>query len=304
MTAEELSTYKALSPSRQALRRLLRHRVVWFCLATIFLLVLMALFAPLIAPYRYDFEDTTRYFSVPSKPDGHHLLGTDNLGRDILSRLIYGSRVSLGVGIVTVLLEVLIGLPLGLIAGYYGGRIDSILMRLTDVMFAFPDLLLAILLMAILNSGTQPVSPTLNVLTLFFALGIVSWPPLARLVRGQAAALRHREFVEAARAIGVPNWQIVWRHILPNLLDPVLVQTTQDVAGVIIAEATLSFLGLGVQPPYPSWGRMIFDALPYKETFPLMLIAPCILLAVAVMAFNFLGDALRDALDPRQRGIK
>ncbi|CCW35099.1 ABC-type dipeptide/oligopeptide/nickel transport system, permease component [Chthonomonas calidirosea] len=304
MTAEELPTYKAISPGRQALRRLLRHRVVWFCLATIFVLVLMALFAPLIAPYRYDFEDTARYVSVPSKPDSHHWLGTDNLGRDVLSRLIYGSRVSLGVSIVTVLIEVLIGLPLGLIAGYYGGRVDLMLMRLTDVMFAFPDLLLAILLMAILNSGTQPVSPALNVLTLFLALGIVSWPPLARLVRGQAAALRHREFVEAARAIGVPHRQIVWRHILPNLLDAILIQTTQDVAGVIIAEATLSFLGLGVQPPYPSWGRMIFDALSYKETFPLMLIAPCFLLAITVMAFNFLGDALRDALDPRQRGMK
>lgn len=292
---------RAQGPAQEALRRLRRNPVAWVCAGTILVLVGIALFAPWIAPYRYDFQDTARYAMVPSPPDAHHLLGTDNLGRDILSRLIYGSRVSLGVGVVTVVLEVLLGLPLGLLAGYYGGKLDALLMRITDVMFAFPDLLLAILLMAILNSGTQPVSAAVSVLTLFLALGVVSWPPLARLVRGQALALRKREYVEAARAMGVPNRTILWRHILPNLLDSVLVQTTQDIAGVIIAEATLSFLGLGVQPPYPSWGRMIFDALSYKETFPLMLLAPCLFLAVAVMAFNFFGDALRDALDPRQR---
>lgn len=291
----------SLSPGKDALRRLRRNPMAVLSGLYILLVVFMALFAPLVTPYAFDYEDTHRYASLPAPPDRHHLLGADSLGQDVVSRLIYGARVSLGVSLVTVLIEVLIGVPLGLAAGYFAGRVDLTLMRFTDVMFAFPDLLLAILLRAIVASGRQALPPTLNLLTLFFALGVVGWPPIARLVRGQALALRGKEFIEAARANGARDGAILWKHLLPNLLSPIIVQVTQDIAGVMLAESTLSFLGLGVQPPFPSWGRMIDEALPYKETQPLLLIVPSLALAITVMAFNFFGDALRDALDPRQR---
>jgi len=290
-----------VSPGADAWRRLRRNPVAVACMLYIGLLLLAALFANFLAPYRYDFQDLQRYTSLPAPPDRHHLLGTDDLGQDVLSRLLYGARVSLGVTVVVVGIEVLIGVPLGLAAGYFSGRIDLFLMRITDVMFAFPDILLAILLTAIIRAGSQALPPIYSLLTLFAALGVVGWPGIARLVRGQALSLREKEFMEAARAMGVRNSTIIRRHLLPNLLSPIIVQVTQDVAGVILAEATLSFLGLGVQPPFPSWGRMIQDALPYKEAYPLLLLLPSLVLALTVMAFNFFGDALRDALDPRLR---
>ncbi len=273
--------------------------------AYIVLLLLVALFAPVIAPYHYDFEDTTRYSVTPSPPDKNHWLGTDEVGEDVLSRLMYGARVSLGVALVAVTIEICIGLPFGLAAGFYGRFTDTVLMRFTDGMFAFPDILLAILLRAaIAPPSGQPLPPTLNIATLFLALGVVQWPSLARLVRGQAMSLRDREFVDAARVSGMRNGAIIRRHILPNLAGPVVVQITQDLAGVILAEATLSFLGLGVLPPYPSWGYMIYDALPQMQAHPILLLAPGILLALTVMAFNFLGDGLSDYMDPKrnQRG--
>ncbi|HZP81269.1 MAG TPA: ABC transporter permease [Chthonomonadaceae bacterium] len=288
------------SPGREAWRRLRRNPVAVACGVYILLALFAALFASYLAPYAYDAMDT-RTGSLPSPPDARHLLGRDNLGQDVFSRLLYGARISLAVAVVVVVIEAVIGVTLGLVAGYYGGKIDLALMRVTDVMFAFPDLLLAILLRAILLSGNQATALSTNLLTLFFALGIVGWPGIARLVRGQALALRDKEFIEAARAIGVRDRHILTRHLLPNLLGPIIVQVTQDVAGVILAEATLSFLGIGVPPPFPSWGRMINDALPYMRVHPLLLLAPSLALALTVMAFNFLGDALRDALDPRLR---
>lgn len=290
-----------VSPGVEALRRLRRSPVAVACTVYIVLLVFVALFANVLAPYSFDARDTQRYTSLPAPPDAHHVLGTDDLGQDVLSRLLFGARISLGVSVVVVVIEVLIGVPLGLIAGYYSGRTDLLLMRITDVMFAFPDILLAILLTAIVRAGSQALPPVYSLLTLFFALGVVGWPGIARLVRGQALALREKEFIEAARAMGVTNRSILLKHLLPNLLSPIIVQVTQDVAGVILAEATLSFLGLGVQPPFPSWGRMIEDALPYKESAPLLILVPSLILALTVMAFNFFGDALRDALDPRLR---
>ncbi len=288
-------------PLAQNLRRLRQSKIALFCLGYLMLLCILAIFAPQIAPYHYDHEDTARYASTPSPPDAYHWLGTDTLGQDVLSRIIYGSRVSLGVSLVTICIEVLVGLPLGLAAGYYGGFTDTALMRITDAMFAFPDILLAILLRAVIAPPAgHPLPAFINLLTLFFALGMVGWPSLARLVRGQALSLRNREYVDAARALGVDSPTIIRRHILPNLLGPVLVQVTQDVAGVALAEATLSFLGLGVQPPYPSWGSMINQALPQIQVYPLLLIGPGLALAVTVMAFNFLGDALNDAFNPRQ----
>ena len=292
---------KSLSPGADAWSRLRRNPVAILSGLFILGLILVALCAPLLTHYAYDFLDTKNYASVPSPPDSRHVLGTDGLGEDILSRLLYGARVSLGVALIVVVVEVLVGVPLGLTAGYYGGRTDTALMRLTDVMFAFPDILLAIMLSAIVRSGSQALPPQSSFLVLFFALGVVGWPGLARLVRGQALALREKEYIEAARAVGVKDRHIIFRHLLPNLLSPIIVQVTQDIAGVILAEATLSFLGLGVQAPFPSWGRMIEDALVYKETHPLLLLAPGLMLALTVMAFNFFGDALRDAFDPRLR---
>lgn len=292
---------KSLSPGAEAWRRLRRNPVAILSGLFIVVLVLVAICAPLFTHYAYDYLDTRSYNSLPSPPDSRHVLGTDKLGEDVLSRLLYGARVSLGVSLIVVVVELVVGVTLGLVAGFYGGRTDVALMRVTDVMFAFPDILLAIMLAAIVRSGSQALPPWSSFLVLFFALGIVGWPGLARLVRGQALALREKEYIEAARSIGVKNRHIIFRHLLPNLLSPIIVQVTQDIAGVILAEATLSFLGLGVQPPYPSWGRMIEDALSYKETHPLLLLAPGLLLALTVMAFNFFGDALRDALDPRLR---
>ena len=274
-----------------------------FCAALYMtLLVLAAIFAPLISHWDYAFQDYRHYnFAVNTPPDARHLLGTDDSCRDVLSRLLYGARVSLCVAVMVVVIEVLIGVPLGLIAGYYGKWRDTLLMRLTDVVFSFPDILLAILLAAIVRSSGQVVSVALSLGTLFVALGAVGWPGVARLVRGQTLALREKEYIEAARAMGASDGVILWRHLFPNLLSPLIVQITQDVAGVILAEATLAFLGLGVAPPYPSWGRMINEAIPLKEAHPMLLLYPSLFLALTVMAFNFFGDALRDALDPRLR---
>src|SRR5579872_4637582 len=282
------------SPTADALRRLLRNPVAVLSGLVIVAMIFLALFAPLLAPHPYDAQD--RAHTLVNKMPGHPL-GTDNLGQDTLSRLIYGARVSLSVGVIVELIEVVIGVALGLLAAYKGGLWDTILMRVTDAMFAFPDLLFAILLVGII----RPTSPAASFLTVFVALALVGWPGMARLVRGQALALREREFVEAARAIGVSSWGIMTRHLLPNMLSPIIVALTVDIAGVILAEATLSFLGIGIQPPYPSWGRMISDARPYLRSQPMLLFFPSLALALTVVAFNFFGDALRDALDPRLR---
>lgn len=284
------------SPTAEAFRSLLRNPVAILSAGVILLLVFVAIFAPLLAPYTYDFQDRS-YSTLPAPADARHRLGTDNMGQDVLSRLIYGARVSLSVGIIVVSIEVLIGICLGLMAACKGGWWDVALMRVTDAMFAFPELLFAILLVGIL----RPTSSSASFLIVFIALALVGWPGMARLVRGQALALREREFVEAARAIGVSGWGIATRHMLPNMLTPIIVAATVDIAGVILAEATLSFLGIGIQPPYPSWGRMISDARPYLRSAPMLLFWPSLALGATVLAFNFLGDALRDALDPRLR---
>ncbi|MCC6729004.1 MAG: ABC transporter permease [Chthonomonadales bacterium] len=282
------------SPSAEAWRRLRRNPVAVASGTLIVLLVLLALLAPLVAPYAYDAEDRD---SALSGPTARHPLGTDNLGHDVLSRVLYGARVSLAVGLLVEAIEVLIGVSLGLLAAYKGGVWDTILMRVTDAMFAFPDLLFAILLVGIL----RPESAAASFLTVFVALALANWPSMARLVRGQALAVREKEFVEAARAIGVSDRGIVLRHILPSMLGPIIVAATVDIANVMLAEATLSFLGIGIQPPYPSWGRMINDALPYLRSAPALLFYPAAMLGLVVLSFNFLGDALRDAVDPRLR---
>jgi len=287
---------KASGPASDAIRRLRRNPMAVISAVIVLVLIFLAIFAPLIAPQTYDAQDRS-YASLPAAPDSKHRLGTDNLGQDILSRLIYGARVSLAVGLIVQLLEVTIGITLGLLAAYKRGIWDTLLMRLTDAMFAFPDLLFAILLVGII----RPTTVAGSFLTVFVALALVGWPGMARLVRGQALALREKEYVEAARATGVSGWGIVTRHLLPNMLSPIIVAVTVDIANVILAEATLSFLGIGIQPPFPSWGRMISDARPYMRSAPTLLIYPSLALGITVLAFNFLGDALRDALDPRLR---
>jgi ABC-type dipeptide/oligopeptide/nickel transport system permease subunit len=277
--------------------RLRKNPLAFGSLVVLGFIVAVALLAPLIAPY--DFAAQTLSDRL-QPPGGKHLFGTDELGRDTLSRLMYGARISLLVALGVEASVVTLGLLVGLVAGYFGGKIDAALMWLTNVLLAFPDVLLAILLLGTL--GAVGSSPLKSIGLVIVSLGITGWPPLARLVRGQALTLRKREFVEASRALGASHGRILLKHILPNLLSPLLVAVTVDIAGVILAEATLSFLGIGVQRPYPSWGRMINDALEYYRTEPRLLILPAACLSVTVLALNFLGDGLRDALDPRQRG--
>ncbi len=277
-------------------KRLMSNPLAAGSLIVLAFIVLCAILAPVLAPKGFAAQELSARLAPPSPA---HPFGTDDLGRDILSRLIYGARISLSVAVSVELFVVGIGLTVGLLAGYRGGWLDTLLMRVTDVMLAFPDVLLAILLLGTL--GTAASSPEWSIALVIVALGVTGWPPLARLVRGQVLSLRQREFVEAARAIGATDRWIIWKHILPNLLSPILVAITVDAAGVILAEASLSFLGIGVQRPYPSWGRMISDALDYYRSKPNLLIYPSVLLSVTVLALNFLGDGLRDALDPRSR---
>lgn len=264
------------------------HPLALLAASYLVLIALVALLAPFIAPYRYDAQDPNAILQPPS---AQHLLGTDELGRDVFSRLVYGARVSLTVVLQVAMLEVLIGVTLGLLAGYFRGKWDALIMRFTDMMFAFPDILLAILIVALLGPGLHNV---------FIALALTGWPSMARVVRSQVLALREREFIEAARAIGLSHFRILWRHILPNLLPTVIVAVTVDSAGIVLAESALSFLGLGAQPPLPSWGRMIDDARQLMRSEPMLLVYPAVLLSLTVMSLNFVGDALRDLWDPRR----
>ena len=277
-------------------QRLKRNPLAFGSLIALGLLALIALLAPILAPYPFDAQTLSDKLQPPS---AKHLLGTDELGRDTLSRLMYGARISLTVALGVEGFVVTLGLLVGLAAGYFGSKVDAALMWLTNVMLAFPDVLLAILLLGTLGASNS--SPAKSIGLVIVSLGVTGWPPLARLVRGQTLSLRKREFVEAARALGARDGRILSKHILPNLMSPLLVAITGDIAGVILAEATLSFLGIGVQRPYPSWGRMINDALEYYKSEPRLLILPATCLSLTVLCLNFLGDGLRDALDPRQK---
>jgi peptide/nickel transport system permease protein len=261
-------------------------------LALIGILALIALFAPLIAPA----DPLKQVLSTRLKPPSvAHWLGTDQLGRDVLSRMIYGARISLLIGTVVVGLAASLGTLVGVIAGYTGGWLDEGLMRLTDVFFAFPALILA---MAI--SGA--LGPSLT--NAMIAIAVVSWPVYARLVRSQVLSLREREFVEAARGLGASADRIVWRHILPNTLAPLLVQASFDMGGAILSAAGLSFIGFGAQPPTAEWGVMISDGRNYIVTQPWLSLFPGLAILLTVAAFNLIGDGLRDALDPRLRGTE
>ncbi|OGL48757.1 MAG: hypothetical protein A3C43_08715 [Candidatus Schekmanbacteria bacterium RIFCSPHIGHO2_02_FULL_38_11] len=248
-----------------------------------------AVFASYLAPcsiYTLDLESRL----VP--PDKNHIMGSDDLGRDIFSRIIYGARVSLKVGIITVFVSSIVGIFMGSIAGYFGGRVDEVIMRIIDILLAFPGILLAVAVVSILG-------PSLN--NVIIALCLVGWVTYARLVRGQILSAKENEYVLVAKALGAPAFRILGLHIIPNIMSPVLIQTTLGIAGAIVGEASLSFLGLGTQAPTPSWGSMLNDGRRYILTATHMTAFPGLAIMLVVMGFNFLGDGLRDALDPKEK---
>jgi len=277
------------APWRRALRRLLRRRGAMVGLAIVLFFVAIAVLAPLVAPYD---PLKTDWAAVRKAPSMRHLFGTDEIGRDVLARVIYGARASLLAGVVSVCISLALGVPIGLLSGYVGRWVDGLLMRITDAMLACPFLILAIALAAFLG-------PSLT--NAMIAIGISATPVFVRLTRAQVMAAKVEDYVEAARAVGNPHVRIVLRHILPNIVAPVMVQATLAIAAAIIAEASLSFLGLGQQPPAPSWGSMLNTAKNFLGQAPWMAVWPGVAIFVVVLSFNLLGDGLRDALDPRHR---
>ena len=252
----------------------------------ILLIILAAVFAPLVAPYDHLAQSLTDRLQTPSMA---HWLGTDELGRDVLSRIIFGARISLTIGLVPTLISMAIGTVLGLCAGVYGGKVDFVIMRLADVMLAFPSLLLAMVVMYTMGGG---------LINIFIALSLINWASTARVVRSQTLSLKEKEYVEAARSIGVSRWTIMFRHILPNCLPSLIVLFTLNIPSAILSEASLSFLGVGAQPPSASWGLMAVRGKKYLFSEPWLCIAPSVAIMIVVLAFNFLGDGLRDVLDP------
>ena len=268
----------------------LRHRLAVVGLVIIALMGLMAVLAPLLAPYSPYDQDL---YAVLSPPSAAHWLGTDNLGRDLLSRIIYGARVSLLVGVVSTVLSSAIGVLAGLVAGFKGGAIDAIIMRVTDAFLCFPPLIFILVMAAALGPGIY------NIIISFAVFG---WTGFARIMRGQVLLVRELSFIEASRSAGVPPLRLMWRHVLPNALTPIIVAASITVGTAILVEAGVSFLGVGVQPPTASWGGELRIGFTYLQTVPLFSIAPGLMISLAVVAFNFVGDGLRDALDPRLKG--
>jgi peptide/nickel transport system permease protein len=277
------------SPTRRALRRLYKRKGSVFGLVVVTAFILLALLAPLISPYD---AIATSWSLVRKPPSALHWFGTDELGRDILARVIYGARASLLAGLISVTIAMSIGVPLGLLAGYRGGFVDALISRITDAMLACPFLILAIALAAFLG-------PSLG--NAMIAIGVSATPVFIRLTRAQVMGVKVEDYVEAARSIGNPPWRIALVHILPNILPALLVQATLSIAAAIIAEAALSFLGLGQQPPAPSWGSMLNAAQRFLSNAPWMAIWPGLAIFLVVLSLNLVGDGLRDALDPRER---
>jgi peptide/nickel transport system permease protein len=273
----------------EAARRFLRHRLATIGLVVLTILVLMCVLAPWIAQFGPN-DINLRARNQP--PSLTHWLGTDGTGRDIFARILYGGQISLSVGVIAVAISAAIGVAIGCIAGYFGGKVDLVLMGVIDMVLTFPRLVLIIAFVAV-------VGP--SIFNTMLVIGLLSWPSIARLTRGEILALREQEFVLAARSLGTPDRVIIVEHILPNILSPILVAITLDVATVILLEASLSFLGLGAQPPTPSWGNMLRDArtLSILETQPWLWVPPGAMIAIAVLSVNAVGDGLRDALDPR-----
>ena len=277
------------SPARRALRRLLRRRGAMLGLAVVLFFMLLAVLAPFVAPHD---PVAASWSAIRKAPSAQYLFGTDEIGRDVLSRVIWGARASLMAGVISVCISMALGVPIGLLAAYVGGWTDGLISRFTDSMLAVPFLILAIALAAFLG-------PSLS--NAMIAIGVSATPIFIRLTRAQVLAVKVEDFVEAARAVGNPHWRIALRHILPNVLPPLIVQATLAIAAAIIAEASLSFLGLGQQPPAPSWGSMLNTAKNYVDNAPWMAIWPGLSIFLLVLSFNLLGDGLRDALDPKHK---
>jgi oligopeptide transport system permease protein len=287
---------KGTSLGRDAWRRLRRNKLAMFGGVVVIFIILASLIGPFIVKaatgYTYDFIPTDRALVRAMPPSLKHPFGTDPQGRDVLARVLVGGRISLMVGIVSTIVSLIIGVSYGAFAGYMGGRIDDLMMRFVDVLFAIPYMMLVIVLLALFNR---------SLLLLFAALGAVSWLTMARIVRGQVLSLKHQEFVEAARAIGVPTWKIIFRHLVPNTLGVVVVYATLTVPSVMLQEAFLSYLGLGVQAPLSSWGTLASEGAQNIAIFPWMIIFPGATMALTLFSLNFVGDGLRDALDPQMR---
>jgi oligopeptide transport system permease protein len=267
--------------------KLRKNRMALFGFAVLLILCVVSLLTPLIAPYSYEEQDL---MLGATQPSAAHWLGTDIFGRDMLTRIMYGGRVSLMVGFIATAVALVIGILWGSIAGFIGGRVDAVMMRIVDIMYALPFMIFIVLLMVVFGR---------NILLLFVAIGAVEWLTMARIVRSQVMALRKQEFIEAAYSMGLSRWTIIRRHIVPNTLGPVIVYTTLTIPSVMLLEAFLSFLGLGIQPPQSSWGLLINYGVETMEEYPWLLIFPGITLSLTLFALNFLGDGLRDALDPR-----
>ena len=282
------------TPTRRGTRtrvllRFLRNPLALLGAVLILVIVFAAVFAPWVAPHGPLEMDLLEPYLPPGSPS--HLLGTDNFGRDILSRIIYGSRISLLIGIVVVSIASVVGTALGLIAGFYGGWVDNLIMRLVEIFYAFPFLILVIAVIALFGP---------SIFNVMWVLGLVSWPLYARIVRGQVLTLREIEYVEAARAAGTGPWRIMFRHILPNSLTPILVMATFGIPEAILASAALGFLGLGVQPPTPEWGVMVSEGKDFIRRAPFLITWPGVAIMLVVLSFNFVGDGLRDVLDPKR----
>lgn len=268
-------------------RRLKRNKAAMLGLIMAAAFIIVAIFAPVFAPYP---PNEINLLSVLETPSSTHLLGTDYYGRDLLSRIIYGSRISISVGVIVQVISLTIGTLMGSLAGYYGGKVDMVIMRVVDIFMSFPSLLFTIAIMVALGPGLYNV---------FIALGVIWWTRTARIVRSEFMRHKEREYVEAARAIGHNDFKIMYKHILPNCLAPLIITFTMGIATAIMAEASLSFLGLGAQEPMPSWGSMVNNGLQYLRSAPWYSLFPGLAIAYTVLSFNLLGDGLRDALDPK-----
>ncbi len=302
---------RARGPGRMVVTRLFRNRFALVSLVFIAIMCLAAILAPWISPYSYQQMDHDNKLAPPGI---QHPMGTDFLGRDLLSRMIYGARVSLSVAFVSTLLSLVLGTAYGAFSGYVGGRPDNVMMRFVDMVYSFPDLLLIILINTSINrqaldgllsaAGIGFLNRWLNPdnLALLLALSLVSWVYVARLIRGEVLRLREETYIEAARALGVRHPQVVWRHILPNTWGPLIVTLTFRIPVVILAESTLSFIGLGIQPPKSSWGTLAADGWIAMQFYPHLILSPSLAIFITMLAFNFLGDGLRDALAPEMWG--
>jgi oligopeptide transport system permease protein len=297
--------HKPTSLWRDALGRLVKNRLAVVGGVIVVILVFLAVFGPFLTPWNYaaqDLKSVAANHNAPVPPlKFGHLFGTDNLGHDLFSRLLDGTRISMTVALVVQVVVLFIGIPIGAAAGWFGGRIDNLLMRFTDVVYAFPDLLFVILLSVSLKD-TWFGNAMDGLLLVFVAIGVVAWVTMARIVRGQILSLKETEYVEAARAIGVSDFKIVTRHMLPNAIGPVIVAVTLGIPAAILTEAVLGFLGIGANPPRASWGTLINTGSQWMSSTPHLLVFPALAIAIALLSFTFLGDGLRDALDPKLRG--